>query len=77
MGLIEKSDIRSILSHKEIINGVVKQALKNPSMVDALTDEVADKMLEELQKNNRFKKRLIIKALGTQIFKDSIVKKLK
>ena len=77
MGLIEKSDIRNLLSQKEIINGVVKQALKDPDMVEDLTDDVADKMFEELQNNNGFKKKIMLKAVDTQIFMDRLIKKLR
>jgi len=77
MGLVEKSDIKELLSRKEIINGVVKQALKDPDMVDNLTDDIAEKMLDEIKKDNTFKKRIMLKALNTDIFKVSLVKKLK
>lgn len=77
MAIIEKSDVKGLLSQKEIISGVVKQALNDPGIVDNLTDEVADKIYEELENDYDFKKRVMRKALSTQIFKDRLMKKLK
>ncbi len=65
------------MSQKEIINGVVKQVLNDPGMVDDLTDDIADKIYDELENDLAFKKKIMFKALGTQIFKNKLLKKLK
>ena len=76
MGLIQESDVGSLLQDQALMDEVVKAMVEDSSVLDNLADDIADKLQDALEDDPDMRKRIVQAAVTNEVFKRKIVNKL-
>lgn len=76
MGLVQESDVGRLLSDDAFMDQVVAGLVEDPTTMDALADDIADKVQDALEDNSELRQRLISAAVTNQAFKKKLISKL-
>jgi hypothetical protein len=76
MSLIEKEEVRELLDDQKFITELVENVVKDPDVMDELAEEVADELVNILEKDAAFKQKLVTAALSSKEFKDRVIKEV-
>ncbi len=63
MAIIKKSDVEGLIRDRELSNSIVNGILTNPSLMNALTREIATLLSTQIRDNVEFRKRMLIEAI--------------
>ena len=76
MGFIEASDIKRLLADPTLTEDIAKAVVEDSGALDDLAEDVADKMEDELQDDEDFKKKLLDAAMASPDFRKKVAKEL-
>ena len=76
MGLVQESDVGRLLSDDGFMDQVVAGLVEDSTTMDALADDIADKVQDALEDNSELRQRLISAAVTNQAFKKKRISKL-
>ena len=76
MGLIQESDVGRLLQDEKLMEQVVNGLVEDSQTMDALADEIADKVQDALGDDPQMRERLINAAIANESFKKRLVAKL-
>ena len=76
MGLIQESDVGRLLQDEKLMEQVVNGLVEDSQTMDALADEIADKVQDALGDDPHMRERLINAAIANESFKKRLVAKL-
>ena len=76
MGIIQESDVGSVLADQAFMDQVVSGLVENSSTMDSLADDIADKLEEAFENNADLRKRLVSAAIANETFKQKLVNRL-
>ena len=76
MSLIQESDVGRLLNDQQLMDQVVAGLVENPSAMDNLADDIADKVQDALGDDPELRHSLISTALANDVFKRKLIAKL-
>ena len=76
MGIIQESDVGSVLADQAFMEQVVSGLVENSSTMDSLADDIADKLEEAFENNADLRQRLVSAAVANEAFKRKLVNRL-
>ena len=76
MGIIQESDVGSVLADQAFMDQVVAGLVENSSTMDSLADDIADKLEEAFENNADLRQRLVSAAIANDAFKQKLVNRL-
>ena len=76
MGIIQESDVGSVLADQAFMEQVVAGLVENSSTMDSLAEDIADKLEEAFENNADLRQRLVSAAIANEAFKQKLVNKL-
>ena len=76
MGIIQESDVGSVLADQAFMDQVVSGLVENSSTMDSLADDIADKLEEAFENNADLRQRLVSAAIANDTFKRKLVNRL-
>lgn len=76
MGLIQESDVGRLLQDEKLMDQVVNGLVEDSETMDALAEEIADKVQDALGDDPHMRERLISAAIANESFKKRLVGKL-
>lgn len=76
MGLIQECDVAKLLQNQELMDEVVSGLVEDAQTVDALAEDIADKMEDALEDDSDLRQRLLNAAVANEAFKKKLVTKL-
>ncbi len=76
MGLVQETDVRTLLQDKTLVNNIIQAVAKAPEVMSELAEDVADELGEQLQKDVGFRKKIVAAATSTPKFKTQVIKTL-
>ena len=76
MGIIQESDVGSVLADQAFMDQVVAGLVENSSTMDSLADDIADKLEEAFENNADLRQRLVSAAIANEAFKQKLVNRL-
>ncbi len=72
MGFVEETDVRTLLQNKTLVNNIIQAVAKAPEVMSELAEDVVD----ELEKDVGFRKKIVAAATSTPKFKTQVIKTL-
>ncbi len=72
MGLVQETDVRTLLQDKTLVNNIIQAVAKAPEVMSELAEDVVD----ELEKDVGFRKKIVAAATSTPKFKTQVIKTL-
>ena len=76
MGIIQESDVGSVLADQAFMDQVVSGLVENSSTMDSLAEDIADKLEEAFENNADLRQRLVSAAVANEAFKRKLVNRL-
>ena len=76
MGIIQESDVGTVLADQAFMEQVVAGLVENSSTMDSLAEDIADKLEDAFENNADLRQRLVSAALANEAFKQKLVNKL-
>ena len=76
MGLIEASDISGLMQNPELMADIAKAVTESPGVMDAMADNVAGELEEDIQNYPELKKQIIDAVMANPQFKNRLVSKI-
>ena len=76
MGLISESDVEKLFEDTSLMDQVVTGLVEDPSTMDTLADDIADKVQDALEDNSELRRRLVNAAMANESFKRKLIDKL-
>jgi len=76
MGIIQESDVGTVLADQAFMEQVVAGLVENSSTMDSLAEDIADKLEEAFENNADLRQRLVSAAIANEAFKQKLVNKL-
>ncbi len=72
MGFVQETDVRTLLQDKTLVNNIIQAVAKAPEVMSELAEDVVD----ELEKDVGFRKKIVAAATSTPKFKTQVIKTL-
>ena len=76
MGIIQESDVGTVLADQAFMEQVVAGLVENSSTMDSLAEDIADKIEDAFENNADLRQRLVSAAIANEAFKQKLVNKL-
>ena len=76
MGIIQESDVGTVLADQAFMEQVVAGLVENSSTMDSLAEDIADKLEEAFENNADLRQRLVCAAIANEAFKQKLVNRL-
>ena len=76
MGIIQESDVGTVLADQAFMEQVVAGLVENSSTMDSLAEDIADKLEEAFENNADLRQRLVSAAIANEAFKQKLVNRL-
>lgn len=76
MGIIQESDVGTVLADQAFMEQVVAGLVENSSTMDSLAEDIADKLEDAFENNADLRQRLVSAAIANEAFKQKLVNKL-
>ncbi len=72
MGFVQETDVRTLLQDNTLVNKIIQAVAKAPEVMSELAEDVVD----ELEKDVGFRKKIVAAATSTPKFKTQVIKTL-
>ncbi len=72
MGFVQETDVRTLLQDKTLVNNIIQAVAKAPEVMSELAEDVVD----GLEKDVGFRKKIVAEATSTPKFKTQVIKTL-
>ncbi len=72
MGFVQETDVRTLLQDKTLVNNIIQAVAKAPEVMSELAEDVVD----GLEKDLGFRKKIVAAATSTPKFKTQVIKTL-
>ena len=76
MGLIKEGDVSKLMQDPALLEQVVNGLIEDSTTMDALADDIADKLQDALEDDPAMRKRVVEAAIANSTFKQKIINKL-
>ena len=76
MGLIQASDVTSLLEEPELATEVAKAVVETPGVMESLADDIAEELEDEIQNAPEFRKQIVAAAMANPEFRKRLAIKL-
>jgi hypothetical protein len=76
MGIIQASDVKDLLRDKELMSEIAGAVVEDPNMLEALADEIAEEIDEEMENAPELRKQIIDAAMALSEFRKKLASKL-
>ena len=76
MGFIQEADVKRLMQNQELMADVAKALVEDPTAMDQLAEDIADKLEDELEDNPEMRRQIVDAAIASPEFKKRIATKL-
>lgn len=76
MSIITKQDIVRLVEDKNLVDDIIKEVLASQDMLQSLAEEAAESIAEVLDKDEKFRERMLKAANQDPIFKKQLLDKI-
>ena len=76
MVLIKEGDVSKLMQDPALLEQVVNGLIEDSTTMDALADDIADKLQDALEDDPAMRKRVVEAAIANSTFKQKIINKL-
>lgn len=76
MSIITKQDILRMVEDKNLVDDIIKEVLASKDMLQSLAEEAAKPIAEVLDKDEKFRERMLKAANQDPIFKKQLLDKI-